>query len=78
MPAAQAPKSKEQHAPLPDTLRRQLVAFRGRLWRVKVAEAILAGVFGLFFSYLLVFCLDRVWNTPSGLRLAILIRGTSL
>ena len=78
MAAAQAPKSKEQHAPLPDTLRRQLVSFRGRLWRVKVAEAILAGVFGLFFSYLLVFGLDRVWNTPSGVRLAILISGTSL
>ncbi|MDP7655369.1 MAG: hypothetical protein QF706_04800, partial [Roseibacillus sp.] len=78
MPTDQTPKSKEQHAPLPDSLRRQLISFRGRLWRVKVAEAILAGVFGLFFSYLLVFGLDRVWNTPPAVRLAILISGTSL
>ena len=78
MPPDQAPKSRGDRAPLPDSLKRQLVSFRGRLWRVKVAEAILAGFFGLFFSYLVVFGLDRVWNTPATVRLGILVGGTSL
>lgn len=64
--------------PMPETLRRQLDSFRRKLWRTKIAEAVLAGIFGLLFSYLLVFALDRIWQTPGLLRLAILIGGTSL
>ncbi len=78
MPPDQAPKPQGDRAPLPDSLKRQLISFRVRLWRVKVAEAILAGFFGLFFSYLVVFGLDRIWNTPASVRLGILIGGTSL
>jgi hypothetical protein len=68
-----APPRSEQ-----SVLRKQLDAFRGKLWRTKIAEAVLAGVFGLIFSFLLVFALDRIWQTPALLRLAILIAGTSL
>lgn len=64
--------------PMPESLRRQLDAFRRQLWRTKIAEAVLAGIFGLLFSFLLVFALDRIWQTPGLLRLAILIGGTSL
>lgn len=64
--------------PLPDSLRRQLEEFRRQLWRTKIAEAIFAGIFGLLFSYLLVFGLDRLWPTPGIVRLAILLGGTSL
>jgi len=64
--------------PLPDSLRRQLEEFRRQLWRTKIAEAIFAGIFGLLFSYLLVFGLDRIWQTPGLVRLAILLGGTSL
>ena len=78
MPADPSPTKHPQREPLPDSLKRQLHAFRGRLWRIKVAEAILAGFFGLLFSYLLVFGLDRVVDTPPAIRLAILIGGTSL
>ncbi|MDG2488113.1 MAG: hypothetical protein P8M65_10420 [Roseibacillus sp.] len=74
----QGPHSKDKRAPLPDSLRRQLEAFRGRLWFIKVAEALLAGLFGLLFSYLVVFGLDRIWNTPPTVRLVILLGGTSL
>lgn len=63
---------------MPDSLRTQLTSFRGNLWKIKVAEAILAGLFGLLFSYLIVFGLDRIWSTPGMVRLAILIGGTSL
>ena len=64
--------------PMPEALRQQLDAFRRKLWRTKIAEAVLAGIFGLLFSFLLVFALDRIWQTPGLLRLAILIGGTSL
>ncbi|NIP93909.1 MAG: hypothetical protein GWO24_10840, partial [Akkermansiaceae bacterium] len=57
-------KAQSRQAELPASLKGQLVAFRGQLWKVKVAEAILAGFFGLLFSYLLVFGLDRLWATP--------------
>ncbi len=78
MPPDQAPKSQEERAPLPESLKKQLGSFRAHLWRVKVAEALLAGLFGLLFSYLVVFGLDRVWNTPAPVRLSILLGGTSL
>ncbi len=78
MSSDQGPNSKDQRTPLPDSLRRQLEAFRGRLWFIKVAEALLAGLFGLLFSYLIVFGLDRIWNTPPTVRLVILLGGTSL
>lgn len=70
--------SEDRSASLPESLRRQLGAFRGRLWFIKVTEALFAGLFGLLFSYLIVFGLDRVWNTPPSIRLIILIGGTSL
>ncbi|WP_367872783.1 hypothetical protein [Luteolibacter sp. Populi] len=64
--------------PIPESLRKQLGAFRRQLWRAKIAEAVLAGFFGLLLSYLLVFALDRVWQTPGIVRLGILLGGTSL
>ncbi len=63
---------------IPESLRRQLEAFRRHLWRVKVFEAFAAGVVGLLVSFLLVYGLDRIWVTPALVRLAILIGGTSL
>jgi hypothetical protein len=78
MPQDDSPTAKQQRAPLPESLKGQLNTFRSQLWRVKAAEAILAGCFGLLFSYLLVFGLDRLWATPPLVRLAILIGGTSL
>jgi len=69
---------RPRQAPIPESLQTQLSGFRSQLWKVKIAEAILAGFFGLLFSYLLVFGLDRVWATPPAVRLAILLGGTSL
>ncbi|MEI6674521.1 MAG: hypothetical protein WCO57_05030 [Verrucomicrobiota bacterium] len=63
---------------IPESLRRQLEAFRRHLWRVKIFEAGAAGVAGLLVSFLLVYGLDRIWLTPAMVRLAILIGGTSL
>lgn len=63
---------------LPESLQRQLKLFRYRLWRVKLTEAILAGLAGFILSYLILFLSDRFWTTPKFLSLTILIGGTLL
>ncbi len=67
-----------QKIAIPDSLRRQLADFRRHLWRVKLIEALAAGLIGLLVSFLLVYGLDRVWPTPGLVRLAILVGGVSL
>jgi hypothetical protein len=61
--------------PLPPRLQEKLEQFRERLWSVKIAEGALAGVVGLGISYLLVFSLDRFFDTPLWLRVALLLGG---
>ena len=63
---------------IPEALRVQLDGFRRHLWRVKILEAVAAGMMGLLVSFLLVYGLDRVWQTPGWARLAILAGGISL
>jgi hypothetical protein len=43
--------------------------FRRHLWRVKIFEAVAAGLIGLLLSFLLVYGLDPVWQTPGWARL---------
>ncbi|TLD71169.1 hypothetical protein FEM03_09695 [Phragmitibacter flavus] len=64
--------------PLPPILEEKLAAFRRRVWLIKLTEGLLAGLFGLALSYLLVFVLDRFFETPTSVRLAILLTGTSV
>ena len=79
MPATPQSSNRPAHlAPIPDELQRQLQAFRRSLWRIKIAEALLAGCLGLIVSFLFVFLLDRFFETPATLRLIILVTGTSL
>ncbi|MGJ8677750.1 MAG: hypothetical protein ACSHX0_09555 [Akkermansiaceae bacterium] len=68
----------EHQAPIPEALRIQLEKFKKSLWKIKITEAVLAGIFGLVFSFLIVFILDRFIETPQGVRLIILILGVSL
>ena len=65
-------------APIPEELQKQLAEFQKHLWRVKVTEAVLAGIFGLVVSFLLVFFLERLFPIPPLARFAILLAGTSL
>ena len=60
---------------LPPILESKLAHFRRRVWTVKLAEALSAALFGIALSYLLVFVLDRFWETPGWLRLCILVAG---
>jgi hypothetical protein len=73
-----AQSSPSSRVPIPDSLKAQLATFRRRLWRLKLMEAMAAGVVGLLFSFLLVLGLDRIWATPGWLRLLILGGGVSL
>lgn len=63
---------------IPEALRRQLDDFRRHLWWVKIMEAVAAGLIGLLLSFLLVFMLDRFFQTPGLMRLVILLGGLSL
>ncbi len=63
---------------IPEALQLQLDDFRRHLWRVKIMEAVAAGLIGLLVSFLLVYGFDRVWQTPGWVRLGILVAGVSL
>ena len=75
VPPSSPPSSK---VAIPESLRLQLDEFRRHLWRVKIMEAVAAGIIGLLVSFLLVFGLDRIWQTPGWVRLGILVSGVSL
>lgn len=68
-------KTQESDLPIPPALQKKLEDFQHGLWSVKIAEGALAGLFGLGISYLVVFGLDRVFDTPGWLRIAILATG---
>ncbi|MEP2777676.1 MAG: hypothetical protein ABJQ29_09200 [Luteolibacter sp.] len=70
--------SPDARTVIPESLRKQLEEFRKTLWRRKVLEAVAAGLIGLLLSFLLIYGLDRVWQTPGWARLVILLAGVSL
>ncbi len=60
---------------LPPRMKKALEQYRKRVWIIKLAEGTLAAIFGLIVSYLIVFSLDRIFDTPALLRALILIIG---
>ena len=48
-----------------------MFAFRRRVWAIKLMEAGCGAAFGVLAAYLAMFFLDRVWDTPSSVRLGI-------
>jgi len=71
--------SPEQPQPepnaLPPRMRAALEQYQKRVWIIKTTEGILVAVFGLVVSYLAVFGLDRLFDTPAVLRAVLLILG---
>ena len=61
---------------IPPQLKAKLVKFRRQVWRVKLIEGICGAAFGLLLSYLIVFTLDRFYDTSNLLRIGILVAGT--
>jgi hypothetical protein len=78
MPETSSRPSTQETTAIPAELSKQLADFQRSLWRIKVTEAVLAGLFGLIISFLMVFALERLFPIPALVRLAILISGTSL
>ncbi len=71
-------QTQELQIAIPNSLRKQLDDFRRQLWRIKLIEAIAAGLIGLMVSFLLVYGMDRLTPTPGWLRLGLLLAGFSL
>lgn len=66
--------SSQQHQlELPESLRKQMFAFRRRVWAIKICEAVCGAAFGVLVAYLITFVLDRFWDTPRGVRLGIYV-----
>jgi hypothetical protein len=63
---------------LPPILETKLADFRKRVWMVKLAEGLLAALFGLAVSYVLVFVLDRFFETSGWVRGLILLSGAAV
>ena len=53
---------------LPESLRRQLDAFRRTVWTIKAIEAVCGAVCGVLVAWLVLFLLDRVSDTSSLVR----------
>ena len=68
-------KSQQSQVSLPPHLKVALEQYRKRLWIIKLAEGALAAIFGFVISYLIVFGLDRMFDTPAPLRIVILAIG---
>lgn len=56
---------------LPEDLAARLRAFRARVWRIKLLEAIGGAAAGVLVGYLAVLGLDRIMETPWGVRLGV-------
>ena len=69
--------AEHPHHELPPNLKAKLEQFRRAVWGVKIAEGLLAALFGLGLSYLVVFALDRFFDTPQTWRALILVAGAS-
>jgi hypothetical protein len=58
---------------LPQELEHQLHDFRRLVWRVKIVEAVAGAGFGILAAYLVLFGLDRLWDTPAPLRAVLFL-----
>ena len=68
-------RSEKNTVGLPPRMQNALEQYRKRVWIIKLAEGTLAAIFGIMISYLVVFGLDRMFDTPTLLRVLILLTG---
>lgn len=60
----------QQLLEIPTTLQSQLDHYRSRVWGIKMLEAAGIAVLAVLTAFLVVFALDRLWDTPAPLRAA--------
>jgi hypothetical protein len=63
---------------LPEKLEGQLHDFRRLVWMVKIVEAVAAAGFGILVAYLVLFGLDRLWDTPAPLRAVLFVAAAAV
>lgn len=73
---SRSPPRRPASVALPPRTRTTLERYRRRVWVVKIAEGALSAIFGLAVSYLVVFSLDRWFDTPALLRAGCLGAGS--
>jgi hypothetical protein len=56
---------------VPPGLQAQLHDYRRRVWTIKLVEALTAAALSLLVAFLCVLVLDRLWDTPRAIRMAI-------
>ena len=66
---------QQQKVNLPPRMKAALEQYQKRVWIIKLVEGTLAAIFGIMVSYLIVFGLDRMFDTPTLLRVLILLTG---
>lgn len=67
----------KQRLEIPDSLRAKILAFRRRVWTIKIVEAVAGAAAGILVGYLLTYMLDRLVDTPAGVR-TVLFAGSVL
>jgi hypothetical protein len=72
------PGMRTQRLVVPESLTRQLRAFRARVWTTKITEALALACLGLLLAFLTVYVCDRFLDTPREARLAIFIGALAL
>jgi hypothetical protein len=80
LPESSQVRSRPLHERLvvPDSLKRQLNAFRGRVWTTKIVEAVVLGAVGLLLAFLTVYACDRLLDTPREARMSIFFASLAL
>ena len=66
------------HCELPESLQRQLLAYRRRVWQIKMIEAVAIAIVGLGAAFLVVYAWDRLADTPRLMRWALLVTSVLL
>ena len=64
--------NRESNLEIPESLKEKLLAFRRRVWTLKMLEAFAAAVIGVLIGFLLTYLLDRLFDTSSLIRGLIL------
>lgn len=56
---------------VPESLKKQLTEFRSRVWTSKMLESLAFGIVAVLLSFLTVYCVDRIVDTPQQARVGI-------
>ncbi len=65
--------NRDRSFQIPPSLHHKLLAFRRRVWCLKMLEAVAAALIGVLLGFLLIYGFDRIVDTPRWLRLVVFV-----